>query len=124
MYGKVDPLKRENCFEVFGLDYMIDENFKVWLIEVNTNPCLALSSSLLARIIPTMIENAFRFIYSLDYFRLSIDPIYPPPAIEDWPLTKKMVCPDNLLENNKFELVFDELLHGQELKKLMMNSQN
>ena len=46
--------------QVFGLDYMIDEEFKTWLIEVNTNPCLELSSPLLARIIPSMIENAFR----------------------------------------------------------------
>ena len=27
-------------FEIFGLDFLIDENFKVWLIEANTNPCL------------------------------------------------------------------------------------
>lgn len=27
-------------YELFGLDFMIDESFKVWLIEVNTNPCL------------------------------------------------------------------------------------
>jgi hypothetical protein len=39
---------------------MIDQNFKTWLIEVNTNPCLELSSPLLARIIPSMIENALK----------------------------------------------------------------
>ena len=27
-------------FEIFGLDFMIDEHFKPWLIEINTNPCL------------------------------------------------------------------------------------
>ncbi len=40
---------------------MIDENFKTYLIEVNTNPCLELSSPLLARIIPSMIDNALRY---------------------------------------------------------------
>ena len=39
---------------------MIDEDFKIYLIEVNTNPCLELSSTLLARLIPNMIENALR----------------------------------------------------------------
>jgi D-alanine-D-alanine ligase-like ATP-grasp enzyme len=39
---------------------MIDEDFKVYLIEVNTNPCFEISCNLLARIIPNMIENALR----------------------------------------------------------------
>ncbi len=51
-YGKLDPNHSENTFEIFGLDFMIDESYHVWLIEVNTNPCLELSSPLLARIIP------------------------------------------------------------------------
>lgn len=55
---------------------MIDDNFKVWLIEVNTNPCLAPSSSLLARLIPNMIENAFR---------IAVDPILIPPLSAEWP---------------------------------------
>ena len=42
------------------MDYMIDEDFKIYLIEVNTNPCLETSSSLLARLIPNMIENVLR----------------------------------------------------------------
>ena len=28
--------------QVFGWDFLLDEEFRVWLIEVNTNPCLAL----------------------------------------------------------------------------------
>ena len=30
----------ENTYELFGLDFMIDDSYHVWLIEVNTNPCL------------------------------------------------------------------------------------
>ena len=48
----MDPHHRQNCFEIFGLDFMIDDNAKVWIIEVNTNPCLELSCPLLSRIIP------------------------------------------------------------------------
>ena len=43
-----------------GFDYMIDDNLKVSLIEVNTNPCLELSSPYLARLIPAMVENALK----------------------------------------------------------------
>ena len=27
-------------FEIFGYDFLIDPKGKVWLIEINTNPCL------------------------------------------------------------------------------------
>jgi len=40
---------------------MIDTQFKVYLIEVNSNPCFETSSTLVARIIPNMIENALRY---------------------------------------------------------------
>ena len=36
----LDSKNREFTFEVFGLDFMIDEEFETWLIEVNNNPCL------------------------------------------------------------------------------------
>jgi len=49
---------------------MMDEDFKVYLIEVNTNPCLELSSPLLARLIPHMLDNALRLV---------VDPLFPPP---------------------------------------------
>ena len=57
---KMDLQRRHCTFEIFGYDFMIDEDFKPWLIEVNTNPCLELSSPLLARLIPSMLENAIK----------------------------------------------------------------
>lgn len=67
----LDSNQREFCFEVFGLDFMIDEDFNTWLIEVNNNPALTLCSPLLARIIPQMLENAIR---------IAVDPMFPPPS--------------------------------------------
>jgi hypothetical protein len=49
---------------------MFDDEFKPYLIEVNTNPSLELSSPLLARLIPNMLDNAFRIV---------ADPIFQPP---------------------------------------------
>lgn len=36
---------------------MIDADFKIYLIEINSNPCLELSCPLLGSIIPKMVEN-------------------------------------------------------------------
>ena len=60
VYLKLDPWHRAYSFEILGYDFLLDEGLNPWLIEVNTNPCLELSSPLLARIIPSMLENALR----------------------------------------------------------------
>ena len=50
--------KAKYCFEIFGYDFILDENLKSWLIEVNTNPCIEESSGLLKALIPRMIDDA------------------------------------------------------------------
>jgi hypothetical protein len=66
---------------------MIDDDYKIYLIEFNTNPCFEISSTLLARIIPNMIENALRLFYI--FCRIAIDPIFPPPEFSKWMVGKK-----------------------------------
>lgn len=44
---------------------MIDSEFRVYLIEANTNPCLEASSPLLGRLIPAMVDNALKYSYIL-----------------------------------------------------------
>ena len=36
--SQVNPSQRKHHFELFGYDFMIDEDLRVWLIEVNSNP--------------------------------------------------------------------------------------
>jgi len=43
-----------------------------------------------------------------------VDPLFPPPP---WPNAKKHLLPD-CIDNNKFELVFNELTDAAELKNL------
>jgi hypothetical protein len=57
----------KNCFELFGYDFMIDEDFRVYLIEANTNPCLEVACPLQARIIPEVLDNTFR---------IALDPLF------------------------------------------------
>ncbi|XP_031505815.1 uncharacterized protein LOC116268178 [Nymphaea colorata] len=110
-YLQLDPNSLEHNFEIFGLDFMIDCNYDVWLIEVNTNPCLELSSKLLARIIPTMVEQSLR---------LTLDAIFPPPT--HYPNSQKYLAPDNPLERLQFELIFDEDRDGEEVEALFANA--
>lgn len=73
--------------KLFGLDFMLDENFKPWLIEFNANPCLETTCMVLTKIILPLIENVWR---------IAIDPLYPPPPIHivffsniKWPKNKR-----------------------------------
>lgn len=65
--------RRENNFELFGIDLMLDRDGVAWLIEVNTNPCLELSSPLLETLIPRMLDDALE---------LTLDVIFPPPQTQ------------------------------------------
>jgi len=105
-YTKIDPTRREHGFEIFGLDFMIDVNFRAWLIEVNTNPDINTCCPQLTRVIPPMVDNALR---------IALDPLFPPPNV---PPSKKHTTPENF-ENNRFELVFDEMEDGPALKSLV-----
>ena len=89
---------------------MIDDSFQVFLIEANTNPCLELSCPLLARIIPAMLDSAFR---------LSVDPLFPPP---DFNLARKNTLHE-IMPTNKFEMVFDERVDGDQLREVLKGSE-
>jgi hypothetical protein len=94
-FHKLDPNKRKQCFEVYGYDFMLDTSLKLYLIEVNTNPCLETTCPVLMKVIPTMLDNALR---------LSLDLVFRPPP--DYGSNKKTVF--DIWPENKFELVFED----------------
>ncbi|EAS01345.2 tubulin-tyrosine ligase family protein (macronuclear) [Tetrahymena thermophila SB210] len=68
---KLNSQDRKYCFEMFGFDFFIDEDYKVWLIEVNTNPCIEESNQYLHQLMPRLLD---------DTFKLTIDQIFPRPG--------------------------------------------
>ncbi|XP_060132187.1 inactive polyglycylase TTLL10 isoform X2 [Zootoca vivipara] len=44
-------------FDLIGCDFLIDEDFKVWLLEMNANPALHTNCSALKSIIPTVVNE-------------------------------------------------------------------
>lgn len=67
---QLNPARKEYCFELFGLDFMLDEKLNPFLIEANSNPSVTIDGNVLAKIIPAMLDNVMK---------IAIDPIFPPP---------------------------------------------
>ncbi|NXI90378.1 TTL10 polyglycylase, partial [Psophia crepitans] len=45
-------------FDLIGCDFLIDENFKVWLLEMNANPALHTNCKVLRDVIPTVVYES------------------------------------------------------------------
>ena len=54
--------KNNNVFELYGFDILVDEKFKVWLLEVNVNPSLHCNSPLDLSIKTELIVDLFNLI--------------------------------------------------------------
>ena len=66
--------ERENCFELFGFDFLLDEDFRIWLIEVNHNPFLGTPNDYMRGLVPRMIE---------DMLKIVVDPVLKPKNVPD-----------------------------------------
>ena len=67
----MNPNQRKFNFEIFGYDFILDNEFEVYLLEINSNPGLEISSPLISQIVPRMIDDALRLtidqIFQTDY---------------------------------------------------------
>ena len=57
-------LKRKvGYFGLYGYDFMIDENMKTWLIEINVNPAITCNTDVLIAAIPPAVDEGIRMSY-------------------------------------------------------------
>jgi tubulin polyglutamylase TTLL5 len=53
---------RNNCFELFGFDVLLDSKLKPWLLEVNLSPSLGCESPLDLKIKGELISDLFTMV--------------------------------------------------------------
>ena len=65
------------CFEIFGYDFILDNDFKLWILEINNNPGLSISSPVIEKLVPRMMDDAFRLtvdkVFNTKYSKECID---------------------------------------------------
>lgn len=83
-------------FELLGYDFMIDEDFKSYMIEINSNPCLEFVCPLLTDIITSLIENVVR---------VALDPQCPPAPKGQ----RTNHCDDVIAQIEENEVMFDQI---------------
>lgn len=71
---------------------MIDEDFRIWMIEINSNPYIGAPSAYMGRVIPKMID---------DMFQIVLDPCFKPKNKTEHQKT-----------TNDFELIYSEEKEG------------
>jgi hypothetical protein len=71
----INKKNKNYCFELFGYDFMMDEDKNVYLIEINTNPGLEISSKIIEILVPRMID---------DTLRLTVDDLFETEYSKEW----------------------------------------
>lgn len=59
--------KLNNCFELYGFDFIIDEDLRVWLIEANRNPGFGLPTEKAKSLIDEMVNEMLKIIVDNSY---------------------------------------------------------
>ena len=106
---KINKNGRSHQFEIFGYDFMLDSDFNLFLIEINTNPGLEISSPWIQIVVPRMLDDALR---------LTVDKVFEP--IYDFSKNYKGSYTEEqkkLLINSKIEVDFNAVNNNELIKE-------
>ncbi|KAG5446900.1 Protein polyglycylase ttll10 [Clonorchis sinensis] len=53
---------RLGMFQLYGLDFLLDDQFQPWLLEVNSNPAMATNCDALKSVLPDLVEKSIQIV--------------------------------------------------------------
>lgn len=56
---------KKGCFELYGFDIMLDDEFNCWLIEVNSSPAMDYSTHVTEKLVKVCLEDILKVV--VDY---------------------------------------------------------
>ena len=65
---KLKGVPKVLSFQIFGYDFIVDQQYNPWILEINDNPGIEISSKIISYLIPRMIDDALR---------LTVDKVFP-----------------------------------------------
>jgi hypothetical protein len=129
-------LKRSSLWELFGVDFILDEDLKIWFIEANTSPMMEATTPEREKLLVGMLTDQFEVMFAYLRSRMKrvitfingitkslpseyvfydavMIPDYAKRKLEYDELNKNKLDPEfELSENNGFSLIIDENEEG------------
>jgi len=66
-YGPGNSFARGNSFEIFGFDFMLDDQLNPWLIEINSAPSMECSTKITSKLVKEALKSSVACILDAKY---------------------------------------------------------